>query len=125
MGWVVLVLIFACTPPVLAHPGRTDNCGGHTVTSRVEYPPNPDGQLSYPSEKGEYHFHLSLSQLGEAKLTLAEYRAAHLGSSAHGPDYGSFTVEGRSYDILEKTRQDEAIVRCGDDVTKVGIMRAE
>ena len=126
MTWFLSLWLLLWSPVVWAHPGDLDACLGHTVTERVEYPANPDGQPSYPSEVGEYHFEFTLSQLGEAKRTLAEYRATHPAQTALGTDYGSFTVDGHTYDILEQTRQDEAILHCrGDDaVDHTGIARA-
>jgi len=126
MRWLMLCGILLIASPVWAHPGELDACGGHLVTERVAYPLNPDGQPSYPSEPGEYHFHFTRWQFDEAKESLAEYRFHHASQTALGIDYGSFRAGGITYDILEKTRQDEAIVRCqeSDGTEHIGIVRA-
>lgn len=132
MRWLTLcsytmALLLQCSELSLAHPGRTDACGGHTVTEWVEYPANPDGQPSYPSEPGEYHFHFTPQQITEeVRPSLAAYKQTHPQQTPLGEDYGSFVVEGHTYDILEYTReQKEAILHCqGDDeVTHTGIAR--
>lgn len=125
MAYLVALFLLICPLIASAHPGPLDACGGHVAEERVEYPNNPNGQPSYPSEPGEFHFHLDRAQFEEAKQSLAEYRATHPMHTWKGIDYGSFTVGNVIYDIIEKTRQDEAILHCvGDDaVTHTGIAR--
>ena len=78
-----------------------------------------------PSESGEYHFHFSPAQMQAGLASLRAYRRALRRGGLDVPDYGSFRVGSRTYDILEYTRQGEAILHCqGDDtVTHTGIAR--
>ena len=115
-----------------AHPGATDACGGHTVSDAVHYTEcqaTATGNASVEcadSEVGEHHFHFSPTQMDEEVLpSLAEYRRTHPAQTPEGIDYGSFVVEGRTYDIWQITRQGEAIVHCvdEDDALKTGVVR--
>lgn len=125
VGWV------ASAPSTWAHPGPLDACGGHVAEQWVEYPANPDGQPAYPSEPGEYHFHFQPEQMAVIRESLAAYKQTHpqfvpMGDGRLVEDYGSFTIEGKTYDILEYTRQHRAaILHCQDDdeVTHAGIAR--
>ena len=123
---ISLSVLLLVAPTAWAHPGSTDACYGHTVMEWVEYPANPDGQPSYPSEPGEYHFHFTPEQMPEIRESLSAYKRTHPQFTPLGEDYGSFTVGEHTYDILEYTReQREAILHCqGDDeVTHTGIAR--
>lgn len=115
------VLVFA--GGVGAHPGDVDRCGGHETETWVAYPSQAGGQPTVPSEPGEYHFHFTPAQMEEE--VLPSLRASR--QQAHRPadDFGSFHVANRTYDILQYTRQGEAILHCqGDDeVTHTGIAR--
>ena len=123
---VVGLFYFLGTWTAFAHPGPVDACLGHTVTDRVEYPDQADGQPTVPSEPGEHHFQFTPEQMDQEVLpSLRAYRARHPSSTSLGIDHGSFEVNGRGYDIWEYTRQGEAIVHCqGDDeVVHTGIIR--
>ena len=141
MRRVVLGMVMLCVAPVAwAHTGPINACLGHTAEERVDYPVSADGTTPVPSEPGEYHFQFSPQQMNEEVLpTLAKYRATHpaqheavtvndelvVTDVVRMMDYGSFTVDGRTYDIWEYTRQKEAILHCRDDenVLHTGIAR--
>lgn len=132
MKYQILVLaisVMLCVPLVSAHPGPTDACRGHTALAWVEYPPALNLQPSFPSEPGEYHFHLTRTQGDEAVRSLLAYKQTHPEQTALGIDHGSFTAGGIQYDILEYTRPDQngarvAILNCADgDILQTGIMR--
>jgi len=123
----MLVALIGCiwmAPCALAHPGELDACGGHIAQEQVEYGSLPDGTPIVPSEIGEYHTHFTKEQLVKEVFTsLRDYRLTH--PELNPPDYGSFIVGERTYDILEYTRQQEAIIRCVEDdgTEHVGIVR--
>ena len=124
--WIWVLVGMSVMPCAWAHPGRTDACRGHAVQERVDYPVSTEGTTPVPSEPGEYHFHFSPQQMNEEVLpSLSEYRRAHPNSTSLGIDHGSFVVAGRTYDIWEYTRQEEAILHCRDDenVVHTGISR--
>lgn len=131
---LAMIFVFLWTDLALAHPGRTDTCGGHTVSERYHDPacrPTATGNAEVEcadSEPGEYHFHFSGQQMDREVLpSLAEYRRTHPAETSLGIDRGSFIVGGRTYDIFELTRQGEAIIHCQDDenVLHTGIARIE
>lgn len=136
-NWLPLYVTLCLTLiPLLAwaHPGRTDSCGGHTVSEPYEYTactPSATGHAQVecsPSEAGEYHLHVSAEEMNEQVMpSLAEYRRTHPSSTSLGIDLGSFTMNGRTYDIWEYTRNGEAIIHCRDDenVLHTGIMRVK
>ena len=122
MRSAIYLSVLLIAPTAWAHPGGRDACGGHTVTKRVEYPPQANGEPTVPSEPGEQHFHFSAVQVKEEVLpTLWAYRRTH----PDVKDFGTFVVNGRAYDIWEYTRQGEAILRCQGDaeVLHTGIAR--
>ena len=125
VAWWGICCLF-CSSTAFAHPGKVDACLGHEVAEAVEYGARADGSLIVPSEFGEYHLHFTSAQMVEAAYSLERYRA-DLSPMLRRElrDLGSFTVGGHIYDILEYTRQSEAIVHCqGDDeVTHTGIVR--
>ena len=118
-----VVLSLGLAPLAWAHPGELDACGGHTATEWVEYPPQANGALIVSSEPGEYHVHLTPVEMDEALVSLRRYRRQYRGVMPD--DHGSFTVNGRAYDIWEYTRQGEAILHCKSDdhVLHTGIAR--
>lgn len=126
MRWILVALV-GCSwmaPCALAHPGDLDTCGGHATQEQVEYPQSVDGTTPVLSESGEYHFHFTKEQLErEIFVSLRDYRLTH--PDLNPPDYGSFLVGERAYDILEYTRQQEVIIRCvePEGTEHVGIVR--
>ena len=125
---VLTVVLLMNATQAFAHPGEVDACAGHTATEWVAYPPQADGTTTVPSEPGEYHFHFSPEQMNDQAIpSLREYRRLQQ-SLGHDPrDLGAFTVDGRTYDLMEYTRQGEAILHCqGDeDVLHTGIGRIQ
>lgn len=127
MRWFLTILcLLLGQAAVAAHPGEVDTCGGHATTEWVTYGVKADGTPIVPSEPGEYHFHWTPAQVEEAVQSLVAY---HTQQAAKGQaridDLGTLTVGGQTYDILQYTRQQEAILHCqGDDtVDHTGIVR--
>ena len=118
------VMFVLLSQAALAHPGPLDACGGHIAEEWVDYPTMASGEIPVPSELGEYHLHFTSRQMNEEVLpSLALYRQLHPVETFLGTDYGSFVAGGTTYHILEYTRQQEAIIQCGEDVFATGIAR--
>lgn len=126
-GAMSLLSVLMCVQPVVsAHPGPMDACGGHTTTEHVDYGVQTDGEPIVPSEVGEYHIHFTPDEVADAAASLRDYkRTKREAGFIPINDRGTFVVSGRAYDILEYTRQGEAILHCrsDDDVTHTGIAR--
>ena len=111
---VTSILLFST--PAWAHPGPLDACSGHVAEERVEYPPMADGRATVPSESQEYHIHWNPEQIEQAQRSLREYFA----TPREIGDHGSVIVDGVQYDILEYTRQSEAIFKCESERLEAG-----
>lgn len=131
---VIIAIVLGWASSAWSHPGRTDACGGHTVSESYVYEgcqPTATGNASVEcadSEAGEYHFHVEGKEMDKQVLpSLAEYRRTHPASTELGIDHGSFILNGRIYDIWEYTRQGEAVIHCKDDenVLHTGVMRVK
>ena len=108
-----------------AHDSGLDDCRGHTTENVVNYGVDASGTEIASSEAGEYHFHFTPDQIAQARQSLYNYRKER-GLLVNRPDdFGSFTVDGITYDIWQYTRQSSAIIHCvsDDDVLHSGIVR--
>lgn len=126
--WQVLIVAFLVWPVAAsAHDAPLDSCRGHATERSVDYGVASDGMLIQPSEAGEYHFHLTPDQIGDAVRSLYDYRKERGLLVNREDDFGSFGVDGVIYDIWQYTRQGEAIIHCaGDnDVLHSGIVRVK
>lgn len=123
-----IALLLIVDAYAFAHPGPVDSCVGHTVTDRQDVGQDVMGDPLRPLEPGEYHFHFTPEQMNHEVLpSLALYRAQVRASGGDPRDLGTFTAGGHAYDILEYTRQGDAILHCHgeEDITKTGIGRIQ